>query len=481
MEIKAKVALSLPNKFYKITLRYDTYQKASYDAYLVANLLLNEPIEAKAYQYIDEVCGKGSLNQHFKNLYQEISKLTKEQIRGIVDNSLYPVTMIVKDHCKYYEDFEATRFKDKVFSGDLTKQEEIVKQILMPKENGTTFLDIRFEEGDAVIKKDMYDAIFSEDQILINLDNNQFLPISRGAFERVYEGQNLDINIYPGKVTSNISAGQWNVLTQTILEAYQKERFQYVDGEGNYTAIFNEYIKSVSVINVFGLYFYKETKYDFVKGNKARCEEAIKYMLDYGWINEYKVRSLVRLISIVSDDLVKKVVEYILHRKDSKELSEVGLGLIKSGFEKGWNKEALSTMKKYATAESINYLYKVDDSLGYTDEELLNVDKNNLNEADQIRVKAYISKIDNLKSEINRMIGEITTSGVREKMKSLKTKDSIYKNLSNFIKERMAHFRGTYEDMSLEELTKNYNEVKTIYDGAFATIMKRLTKDEDKA
>ena len=481
MEIKAKVALSFSNRFFKVILRYDTYQKATYDAYLVANLILNQPVKAKVYEYIDEVCGKGSLNQHFKNLYEEISQLTKEQIRGIADNSLYPVTMIVKDHFKYYEDFDATRFKGKVFKGYLVDQPDVIQEVLMPKEKGATFLDLRFEEGEPIIKKDMYDAIFSEDKILINLDDNQYLPITKSIFKAAYEGQSLDIKAYPGQITNAITDGQWNVLSQTILDAYQEERFQYVDSEGNYSAVFSEYIKTVSVIKVFDLYFYKETKYDFVKANKARCEEAVTQMLENGWLNEYRVKSLVRLIGIVSDELAKKVVEYILHRKDSKEISEVGLGLIKSGFEKGWSKESLLTMKKYATSEYTNYLYKADNSLGFTDEELLNVDKTILSEADQIRVKAYTSKIDNLKSEIHKMLGEITASGVREKMKSLKTKDSVYKRLNDFIKERMAHFRGSIDNLSLEELTKCYNEIKAVYDGPFSAIIKRLAKDENKA
>ena len=70
MEIKARVALSLPNTFYKVMLRYDTYQKATYDSYLVASLIKNAKTKKEAFDYIEEVCGQGSLNSHFKRLYE---------------------------------------------------------------------------------------------------------------------------------------------------------------------------------------------------------------------------------------------------------------------------------------------------------------------------------------------------------------------------------------------------------------------------
>ena len=92
MEIKAKVALSLPNKFYKVTLKYDTFEKATYDSYLIASLVKNTKNKKEAEMYIDDISGEGSLNPHFKKLYNDISKLTDEQIDGILKDSLFPIT-----------------------------------------------------------------------------------------------------------------------------------------------------------------------------------------------------------------------------------------------------------------------------------------------------------------------------------------------------------------------------------------------------
>ena len=54
MEIRAKVALSLPNKFYKVVLKYDTFEKATYDSYLVASIAANAKNEKDAMEYIDD-------------------------------------------------------------------------------------------------------------------------------------------------------------------------------------------------------------------------------------------------------------------------------------------------------------------------------------------------------------------------------------------------------------------------------------------
>ena len=72
-------------------------------------------------------------------------------------------------------------------------------------------------------------------------------------------------------------------------------------------------------------------------------------------------------------------------------------------------------------------------------------------------------------------------SGIREKMKSLKTKDNVYKALNDFIKEYSAHNRNDYETMSLEKLTNVYNTISRIYDGAFQKIKERLEKQENIA
>ena len=174
MEIRAKVALSLPSTFYKVTLKYNTFQKATYDSYLIASLIKNSKTKTEAINYIDEITGEGSLNAHFKKLYDEISLLSINQIEDIVTNSLFPITVVdQKNHFKYYSMFGATRMNNKVYDGNLKEQEEILIDLIMPKGDKVKFLSIEYQEEPATIKSDNYNAIFTDENIRIDLDNNQ--------------------------------------------------------------------------------------------------------------------------------------------------------------------------------------------------------------------------------------------------------------------------------------------------------------------
>ena len=470
MQIHARVALSLPNKFYKTILKYDTYQKATFDSYLIAALIKNAKNKTAAMNYIDEISGNGSLNPHFKKLYEEISQFSPEQIDGILKNSLFPVTMMEKGHFKYYEMFNATRFNDKVYDGNLRFQEEFLKQRLLPKEDGIKFLSLEFEEEDGTVKKDTYDAIFSDDGISVNLDNNQYYPISKEDFYKVYEVENLDLSEYQGSVGSKITAGQWYVLTQNVIDSYKKDSFSYRDKNGNYVVILPDYIKVTEVINVFDLHFYKETKFDFNKNNKEIIEEAVKQLLDNGWANNYKVKSLVRMLFFV---------KYYLKRKDSKEVAEFGMKIIKSGFLKGWPKEVLLSIKRSANPTDYKYLYLIDHDLGFVVEDFLDIDDADLIEIHRLQKTAYLEERKNLIKDITLWLGEIcSVSGIRERSKKLQKNQTVIA-LNEFIKNYSAHSRINWDEKSTAELKKEHDYIKNIYNGVYQKVLAAVKKKEE--
>ena len=485
MEIKAKVNLKLSSTIYKVILRYDTYQKATYDSYLIASLRKNAKNEKEANDYIDDISGQGSLNGHFKRLYKEISNFSDAQIDGILKNSLYPVTMVVSERFSYYSALEASKYKGHVFKGNLFDDKEALKNSMMPKDSNSTFLDISFEKIGDEEKTDVYDAVFSETTIKVNLGDNTYLPITKSAFDKAYDGQSLDISKYRGEITDTITDGNWNVLTQNSFDAISRDKHIFFDRDGNANSISDsgEYIKTTSIIKVFGIYFYKETRYDATKNNSERCIAAVEMLLVRGWIDEYKTKSLVRLLVVVPDEWAQKAINYTLNRKNSKEVADVGLSLINKGLEKGWTEEALRSMKKFVTPSTINGLYRADDTLLYTIDDLLLIDKNILSERHAKQVKEYTETRENLIAQMDSMIGKIMNSGIREKMKSLKTKDSVYKQLNDAINSKSTHLRlkKDYSDMNLDQLTTAYNSIKVIYEGPFQKIKERLEKEENKA
>lgn len=479
MEIRAKVALSLPNKFYKVVLKYDTFEKATYDSYLVASIVANAKNEKDAIEYIDEITGNGSLNPHFKKLYEEISKMTKEQVEGILKNSLYPITVVDKSHhFKYYEMFDATRMDNKVFPGNLENNPNLAN-MLMPKDRETKFLSLEFETEDGTVKKDNYNAIFSEKEIKVDLDDGQYYPISKENFLLVFDNEGEVTSEWMPKVGYEITAGNWNVLTKGVADTWGKDRLTYKTEEDNLAVLLNDCIKETEVITAYDLLFYKETRYNFSDQNQKKCLEAVRFLKDSKMINEYKTRSLIVLLSVIPDIYAQQIVQYILTRKNSKEIAEFGLMLIKGGLEKGWEKEVLLSIKNSIPQREYKYLYKINSDLNFEVTDLLDIDDADLVEADKMRKRAYVAERDNLIKEIKLMIGDMTTSGVRQKLKSLQ-KDSVVNSVKKFLNEYQGHNEGELENMSLEEIKKEYETIKAMYNGNYAKVKERCDKLEDK-
>lgn len=479
MEIRAKVALSLPNKFYKVVLKYDTFERATYDSYLVTSIVANAESEKDAMEYIDEITGNGSLNSHFKKLYEEISKMTKEQVENILKDSLYPITVVDKSHhFKYYEMFDVTRMDGKVFPGNLENNPNLAN-MLMPKDRDAKFLSREFVAEDGTVKRDNYNAIFSEKGIKVDLDDGQYYPISKEDFLSVFDGQGEITSEWMPKVGRELTSGNWNVLTKDVADTWGKDRLTYKTEEGNLAVLLNDCIKETEVITEYDLLFYKETRYDFSIQNQQKCLEAVRFLKDSKMINEYKTKSLITMLSAIPDIYAQEIVQYVLARKDSKDIAELGLTLIKEGLEKGWEKEVLLSIKKLVPQREYKYLYKVNNDLNFEVTDLLDIDDADLAETDKIRKREYVDERDNLIKEIKYMIGDMTTSGVRQKLKSLK-KDDVINSVKKFLSQYQGHNEGELENMSLEKIKKEYATIKIMYNGNYAKVKERCNKLESK-
>lgn len=476
-QIRAKIALSLPNTFYKLVVKYDTFEEATFDSYLVASLIKNSNSKGDAMRYISEITGNGSLNKHFKKLYEEISKFQSEQIDGIVNNSLYPVTVVdAKHHMEYYPMLNATRFNDKVYEGKLVNDYDLISKVVLPARDDIKLLSIESNEEEGVVIKDNYDAIFTETGIQVDLGDGKYFPISNNDFYSVFDFNDsyLDSEWLP-KIGTEITDGNWTVLSNEVVSYFGKDRFTYKDNENNLVVLYNDSIKVTEVIKAYGLYFYKDTKYNISKKNAARCEAALNYLMESNKINEYKTRSLINLLYSVSDLLAQKVVIYILSRKNSKEISQFGLELIKNGLEKNWTDSVLSSIKSITPPVDIKYIYRINSNLNYELKDLLNIDDTDLEEIDRLKKQSYLSERKTYLDEISRMIGEITTSGVREKMKKL-DKDNEIIALNKFCNEYVGHSKIKFDELDDVSLKNRYNEIKAVYDGRYRKILARCNE-----
>ena len=75
----------------------------------------------------------------------------------------------------------------------------------------------------------------------------------------------------------------------------------YQNRDGNFVQLTSDFIKVIEVIDVFDLYFYKETKHDFSSKNKEHVRDALDYLMDSKNINTFKTKSLIAMLSVIED------------------------------------------------------------------------------------------------------------------------------------------------------------------------------------
>ena len=126
MSLRVNLKLKLSKVIKKITVKYNTFEKAAYDEYLIASLVLHSKSEDEAFKYIDEITGAGSLNPHFKKLYKDISAFSKEQLERIMANSMFPVLKIDdRNRYDYYPQLNISVFNKRIYDGDIAERRNL--------------------------------------------------------------------------------------------------------------------------------------------------------------------------------------------------------------------------------------------------------------------------------------------------------------------------------------------------------------------
>lgn len=481
MQLNAKLKIQLSSENNKITLKYDTYEKTSYDYYLIASVYKNFENKEEAFKYIDEITGKGSLNPHLKKIYAEIAELNQHQIERILSSSMFPKKVLNESNSyHYFPDLDLSTFKDKTFKGNLKENKEsveIIKNRLMPNEPDVVFDSIDFDENSENIEK-YYDLIFSNEGIKISLDNGKnFFPLPADVFERLYRQNLYDIDEYKGKIYSEITPGNWYALDETVLKnLIEKSTNYFYNSEKNHCTVNSEYIKITKILKLFGFYFYSETKYMFNERNKEMSEDYLKYLLEKNKLNEVKVKTLVEVLNTVDIVDAKTIANTILESKSSKEISLFALDCIKKGQTENWTEKALIRIKEFSQVVDYWHLYKINPNI-FELNDIIGMPDNVLNKNDLVKKEKYLSEKNNIIKSIQNIIGEIASSSVREEMKKIPTKDSVYKKLNEFIKKYIAHSKVDYSKFSLEELKSKLNEYRKIYVNEYQKIKERISKN----
>ncbi|MFV8473329.1 hypothetical protein [Mycoplasma sp. 4F] len=102
---------------------------------------------------------------------------------------------------------------------------------------------------------------------------------------------------------------------------------------------------------------------------------------------------------------------------------------------------------------------------------LLKLPEEKLNNEHKKIVDEYHKQIENIINEINQLIGAITNSGIREKIKQFKKTPEIIK-AKKFLDKYIGHNNKSTADLSVEQLRNKYKKVLNFYNNDFKHILK---------
>lgn len=458
MKLQARVQLNLPKTYNIINLTYHTYEKATFDKYLAASIVLRSKNKAEIEKYIDDITGKGSLNEHFKKLVNNILELDEESIKKILDNSMYPITKIDKSNrYTYYPYFNISIYTGKIFSGNLGELSiSELKEILLLE---VDLINFSIESKDETRTTDNYNILFNDREMKIGLTDKHFENITIEQFIESYKRPIIDIGKYQGIVYKSAEGENWKMLTEASFNSIVSSNRIFFDDSRNSCSLTNDYIKKTELAYVFGLYFYREEKIDFIRKNEIYCKSALRSLFDNSLINEVKTQTLIKLLKAVDDLSAQETINFILTRKESKDISQFGLELIRKGVKNDWNVATLKRMKKFATRSDINLIYQINNNVDFTNSELIIIDDVLLTQSDLARKQNYLSEKNNKLVEIKRILGEISGSSLREKVKKVLPQNSNeVKKFTKLCNKLLAHSKTSLDELSDEQLNNRYNE-----------------------
>lgn len=463
MSLQVSLKLKLSKQIKKIKVKYNTFEKATYDEYLICSLALrtanDKNQEKTVFEYIDDITGGGSLNKHFRNIYARVKTFSEEQLSKIMANSMIPTLKLdEKNRYEYYPQLNVSVFNKKIYHGDLGAYTNLTQIIMINEE----IIDMSVETVRDDTKPEQYSVNFDEKENVRVRLLNDYLPIDNEIFEESLCLDLGNINFYQGKIHDNVDGNGWRVLNNSALNNLFSNRNYYYDN-GDHFFIRNDSVRKTIISKVHGLYIYKEDILSY-QGNAILCDKVIDFLLENKTIGEFKPKSILFMLKYVSDKKTQKVVNSLLLKKEEKEIALYGLDLMERGLVNGWLGTVTKTFLKYASGYQLNLIYQANAELNYTIEQLIQIDADLLQFEHKMQVKKYNEDLEAKRKTIREITGDITTKGLREKAKALES-DETTKKFSKLCNRLIGHVNEGLDDVSLttlEQWHKDALELKEI-------------------
>ncbi len=469
--MKVSVRLNLPKNPCELTLSYNTFEKVTYDQYFMTSLALHAENDEEVKEVIDELTGKGSLNSHFEKLYNEVKKLSEKELEDVLDNSLFPVLKIDTYKYVYIPILDISLFGKTVIKGNLSDDDLFPRKML---NEGETYVEHQYKSLESVSKADNYIVNLTDDNIEINVKDN-FYEIKQEDFENIIIKENLDILMYPGLIFESMDGSGWIQLNKSTFNNILDSQDYFIDN-GNHFGISNNYIKESRISYKWGMYWIKETihRYNDPKSTNV-VEKGAEILMTSGRINEIKNKTLVEIIKNINRDFQQEIINYVLSKKDVKDLALNGIYLINKGYEKGWTKEAIKSFYKFKENDNqLFQIYKIEPNLDYTIDELVkiySIDRNILIDEHNLKIQEYYQDYEMIIENINKKVGEMITSALRDNLGKMKLDDQMKKLKRIF--NKYAHAKKDIKNKNLNELRQYEQTVNSDYN-LFKDVQKKF-------
>lgn len=453
MSLRVSLKLSLYKEIKRISVTYSTFEKATYDEYLICSLALRASQLAQekdevVSNYIDDITGESSLNEHFKKLYAKVKTFTVEQLEKVLNNSMFPVIKRDKSNVYvFYPDLNVSEFKGRVYSGELSSYGNLSDMLMIKEE----IIDMSAETAKENRDPEQYTVLLNDSGDVQIQIANKFLSINNDIFEKSLYSPLSSVGLYEGNIYSKAEGDGWHILTPSALDSLVSSQCYYYEN-GNHYYVRSESLRKTIVAKVHGLFIYKEESIPY-EGNPDACEKAVEFIAKHKIFGQFSVKTLIKMAKNVPYTKARSLINGMLLKGDDKYAVEYGLELIEKGVIKGWTSTVERILMKHANAQQLNLIYKMNPDLEYTLEQLVQIDFDILYPLHQNMVRKYFADADAKRQTIREITGDITTRGLREKAKALKA-DETTKKFSRLCNKLIGHVSSNLDEISMSELDK---------------------------
>jgi hypothetical protein len=446
MQLRANLRLRLNKQQYQLTVRSRTFEKASFDEYLAASIALRTDKDRDANDYIDDITGNGSLNPYLKKMVEKAKALPKETLKRIMKDSLFPIEKIDQGQSvSYYPDFDTSIFAGKAYPGNLSADQEKLKGI------------VHYEGELAGIEIGDPSETSAEDNFMVSIDDSEatieIMPgiMAKTSISSLESMASETPNPYevPGWYPrTQVEGNGWSGLTQPALEVVKSGLGFY--SKSDYFAIADDGLRQMTLAKFGSLYLYKDQKIPFDSAGFDFCDATVDQLTSSGAINEFRTKSLIRLLAFASPCKSEEAINAVLSVKESPELAQFALTILAKSNLKKWNRNALVQMKRNAQKGQNGLIYQADQTL-FSLDDLLSLPKAILVPEDLGKVEAYERDRQAKINIIKNIRGELASSSLREDSKLLLS-DPEVKEFRKLVNDDVAHNKSDISSVSDQQL-----------------------------